>query len=320
MKMKKILSLLVMATLTFTGCSQSTKTTAPAASDTPAGQTAKAKDLTIGMSFQEMDNPYFITMNEAVKEAATQVGAKLIVTDAKHDVNKQTSDIEDMIQKGVKILLLNPTDSKGIETAVVEAKKAGVVVVCIDAQANGPIDSFVGSKNYDAGLQAGKQMAKDLNGKGKVAILNGIPVVPILERVKGFQDAMKDYPDIKVVDNQNGEQERSKAMTVTENMMQTTPDLNAIFSVNDTGALGSVAAIQSASKDIGVYSVDGAPEAVKAIVEGKIFKCTVAQYPRDQVRIGFGIALAKYLGAHVPAAVPVDVKTLTKDNAKDFKW
>lgn len=325
MKMKKIASLLIMATLTFTaftGCSQSTKTSAPAASDSQAKSTSgkTTKGLKIGMSFQEMDNPYFITMNEAVKEASDSVGAELIVTDAKHDVNKQTSDIEDMIQKGVKILLLNPTDSKGIETAVVEAKKAGVIVVCVDAQANGPIDSFVGSKNYDAGYLAGKQLAKDLNGKGKVAILNGIPVVPILERVKGFEAAMKENPGIQVVDNQNGEQERSKAMAVTENMMQKTSDLNAIFSVNDTGSLGSVAAIQSAGKNIGVYSVDGAPEAVKAITEGNIFKCTVAQYPRDQVRVAFGMALAKYLGAHVPAAVPIDVLPLTKDNAKDFKW
>jgi ribose transport system substrate-binding protein len=313
MKMKKILGLVIATTLLVTGCSTTAKTSTEK-------ETSEAKKLTIGMSFQEMDNPYFITMNEAVKEATTLVGAELIVTDAKHDVNKQTSDIEDMIQKGVDILLLNPTDSKGIETAVVAAKKAGVTVVCVDAQANGPIDSFVGSKNFDAGYQAGKQLAKDLNGTGKVAILNGIPVVPILERVKGFEAAMKEFPNIKIVDNQNGEQERSKAMTVTENMMQTTPDLNAIFSVNDTGALGSVAAIESAGKNIGVYSVDGAPEAVKAIVDGKIFKATVAQYPRDQVRIAFGIALAKQLGAHVPTEVPVDVKLLTKENASGFAW
>ena len=163
-------------------------------------------------------------------------------------------------------------------------------------------------------------MAKDLGGKGKIAILNGIPVVPILERVKGFEAAMKEFPNMKVVDKQNGEQDRAKAMTVTENMMQTTPDLNAIFSVNDTGSLGSVAAIESSGKNIGVYSVDGAPEAVKAVLEGKSFKCTVAQFPRDQVRIGFGIALAKYLGANVPKTIPVDVKTLTKENAAGFAW
>ncbi|WP_291635615.1 substrate-binding domain-containing protein [Clostridium sp.] len=313
--MKKALAILMIATLGFTGCSQTAKTETPSATEVAAPD-----QLVIGMSFQEMENPYFITMNEAVQEAADAVGAKLIVTDAKHDVIKQTSDIEDMIQKGVKILLLNPTDSKGIETAVIEAKKAGLTVVCIDAQANGPIDSFVGSKNYDAGYLAGKQMGKDLGGKGKVAILNGIPVVPILERVKGFEAAMKEFPDIKVVDNQNGQQDRAKAMTVTENMMQTTPDLKAIFSVNDTGSLGSVAAIESASKDVGVYSVDGAPEAVKALLEGDILKCTVAQYPRDQVRIGFGIALAKYLGANVPDSVPVDVKALTKENAEGFAW
>lgn len=310
--MKKILAILMVATLALTGCSKgATK---------PAEKEEAAEQLVIGMSFQEMENPYFITMNEAVQEAADAVGAKLIVTDAKHDVNKQTSDIEDMIQKGVKILLLNPTDSKGIETAVVTAKEAGVVVVCIDAQANGPIDSFVGSKNFDAGYLAGKQMAKDLGEKGKVAILNGIPVVPILERVKGFEAAMKEYPNMEIVDNQNGEQDRAKAMSVTENIMQTTPDLNAIFSVNDTGSLGAVAAIESANEEVGVYSVDGAPEAVKAVLEGKIFKCTVAQYPRDQVRIGFGIALAKYLGANVPDSIPVDVKALTKENAEGFAW
>lgn len=312
-KAKKILSLLIVATLGFVGCSQG-------AAEKPVTEVAANSKLVIGMSFQEMENPYFITMNEAVKEAADAVGATLVVTDAKHDVIKQTSDIEDMIQKGVKILLLNPTDSKGIETAVIAAKKAGVVVVCIDAEASGPIDSFVGSKNYDAGFLAGQQMAKDLGGKGKVAILNGIPVVPILERVKGFEDAMKEFPNIKIVDKQNGEQDRSKAMTVTENMMQTTPDLNAIFSVNDTGSLGSVAAIESSGKKIGVYSVDGAPEAVKAVLEGEIFKCTVAQFPRDQVRIGFGIALAKYLGANVPDSIPVDVKALTKENAEGFAW
>jgi ribose transport system substrate-binding protein len=141
----------------------------------------QAKDqLVIGMSFQEMNNPYFVTMNEALQEAAKTIEAGVIVTDAHHDINKQISDVEDMIQRGVDILLLNPTDSVGAEAAVQAAKEAGVIVVAVDAQAQGPIDSFVGSKNYDAGYLAGKQMAKDLNGKGKVAILNGIPVVPIL--------------------------------------------------------------------------------------------------------------------------------------------
>ena len=103
------------------------------------------------------------------------------------------------MQKGIDILLSNPTDSVGIQSAVSSANKAGVVVVAVDAQANGPIDSFVGSKNYDAGLLAGEALAKSLDGRGNVAILDGIPVAPILERVRGFKDAIAKHPGLKLV-------------------------------------------------------------------------------------------------------------------------
>lgn len=276
--------------------------------------------LTIGVSFQEMNNPYFVVMHEAAQEAAKQIGAELIVTDARHDVNKQINDIEDMIQKGIDILILNPTDSVGVQSAVESAKEAGVIVACVDAQAEGPVDSFVGSKNYDAGLYAGQYLVKLLGGKGKVAILDGIPVVPILERVEGFKAAVADAPGIEIVDIQNGKQERSVALSVVENMIQAHPDLDGIFSVNDTGAYGALAAIDASGKDIALVSVDGAPEAIKYILEGGAFKATSAQYPRDQIRIGMAIALAKYWGAHIPSTIPVDVELITKDNAEGFSW
>lgn len=281
---------------------------------------AFAQKLLVGMSFQEMDNEYFIVMHEAIKEATASVGAELIVTDARHDVTKQISDVEDMVQRGIDILLLNPADSVGAEAAVQVAKAAGVIVVAVDAQAEGPIDAFVGSKNYDAGYLAGEFMAEELGGSGKVAILDGIPVVPILQRVQGFRDAVANYPNIEIVDIQNGHQERSYAMSVVENMLQSNPDLDAIFSVNDTGSLGALAAIEGSGLDVYLYSVDGNPEAIDAILNGNIFRATSAQFPRDQVRIGFGIALAKYWGADVPAEIPVDVKLINKDNAAGFSW
>ncbi|WP_114191475.1 substrate-binding domain-containing protein [Edaphovirga cremea] len=286
-----------------------------------AANMANAKQITVGMSFQEMDNAYFVTMKEALDQAGSDINAKIYVADARHDVSKQISDIEDMLQKKIDILLINPADSVGVESAVLAANKAGVVVVAIDAQAKGPLDSFVGSKNYDAGLQAGKFLGESLKGKGKVAILDGIPVVPILERVRGFEDAMKAFPDITIVTKQNGKQERDTALTVTENMLQANPDLVGIFSVNDVGALGALAAIQANGADVKLVSVDGHPEAIKEILKDKsAFIATSAQFPRDQVRIGLGIALAKYWGANVPAEIPVDVKLITQSNAKGFSW
>ncbi|MGL4859375.1 MAG: ABC transporter substrate-binding protein [Enterobacteriaceae bacterium] len=282
---------------------------------------AAQKPIVIGISFQEMNNDYFVLMRETLEQAAEQIGAKVYVADARHNVSRQINDIEDMLQKKIDILLLNPADSVGVQSAVEAAHKAGVVVVAIDAQAQGPLDSFVGSKNYDAGLLAGKHLAEAIGGKGKVAILDGIPVVPILERVKGFEDAMKAYPQITIVNKQNGKQERDTALTVTENMLQAAPDLDGLFSVNDIGALGALAAIEANGSKVKLVSVDGHPEAVKEIAKGNSpFIATSAQFPRDQLRIGLGIALARMWGANVPKTVPVDVQLIDSSNAKGFSW
>lgn len=322
MKRFNLLIVAVVATaITFVSCSQKPNETSATTEGTIKTVVQENPDaMTIGMSFQELDNEYFVVMREALEDAGKTMGAKIIVTDARHDVSKQISDIEDMIQKGIDILLINPTDSVGVQGAVETAKEAGVVVVAIDAQANGPLDSFCGSKNYEAGFMAGDYLAKHIGKSGDVAILDGIAVVPILERVRGFEDAMKQYPNIEIVDKQNGKQERSFAMDVTENMLQANPNLKGIFSVNDGGAMGSLAAIEGSEKDVALVSVDGAPEAVAAIQKGGAFIATSAQFPRDQVRIGLGIALAKYWGANVPKTMPVDVVLLDKSNSASFTW
>lgn len=283
---------------------------------------AIAKDAPkIGVSFQEMNNPYFIVMNEEVASFAQLFGkdTKVYVADARHDVAKQIGDIEDMVQKGINILIINPTDSEGVRSAVEAAKKKGVTVVSVDAQAAG-VDAFVGSKNYDAGVLACEALIKEIGGSGEVAILDGIAVVPILERVRGCKDALAKAPEVKMVDIQNGRQERDISVGVAENMMQSHPNLKGIFSVNDGGSMGVLAAIEGSGKKVVLTSVDGAPEAVKAIQAGGAFKATAAQFPRDQMRIGLSIALAKYMGANVPAVIPIDVKLVDKTNAKTFSW
>ncbi len=303
--MKKTLIALSIATLAMA--------TAPA-----MAQNAKLK---IGMTFQELNNPYFVSMQEALKEAAKSIGADVVITDANHDVAKQISDIEDMLQQKIDILLINPTDSAGVESAVKMAKDANVIVVAVDANANGPVDTFVGSKNKDAGYQSCQFLAKSLNGTGEVAILDGIAVVPILQRVEGCKQALAEFSGIKLVDTQNGRQDRSVALGVVENMIQSHPNLKGIFSVNDGGAMGALSAIQGSNKDIKLTSVDGAPEAVKAIADGTAFIETTAQFPRDQVRVGLAMALAQKWGARVvPKEVPIDVKPVTKENAAGFSW
>lgn len=277
--------------------------------------------LKIGMTFQELNNPYFVSMQEALRGAAESIGAEVVVSDAGHNVAKQISDVEDMLQQNIDILLLNPTDSAGVEAAVNAAKEKGVIVVAVDANANGPVDTFVGSKNRDAGYQSCKYLGESLEGKGEVAILDGIPVVPILQRVEGCKAALAEFEGIKLVDTQNGRQDRSVALGVVENMIQSHPNLTGIFSVNDGGAMGALAAIQGSGRDIKLTSVDGAPEAIQAIKDSTPFIETTAQFPRDQVRVGLAMALAQKWGARVvPKEVPIDVMVIDAKNAEGFSW
>ncbi|OMH38843.1 ABC transporter substrate-binding protein [Motiliproteus sp. MSK22-1] len=281
----------------------------------------QSEGLKIGMSFQELDNQYFVAMKEALEGAADSIGAEVIVTDARHDVAKQINDVEGMIEKGIDILLLNPTDSVGIQSAVLSAKQAGVVTVAVDAQAVGPLDSYVGSKNYEAGYLAGQYLADNIGGEGEVAILDGISVVPILERVRGFQDAMKEYPGIKIVAKRNGRQERDVALRVSEAMLLKYPGLKGIFSVNDIGALSALVAIETNDRNVKLVSVDGHPQAIQAILKpNSRFIATTAQYPRDQVRLGLAMALAKLWGSSVPEVVPVNVTLIDRTKASDFNW
>jgi ribose transport system substrate-binding protein len=285
-----------------------------------SGASAQEK-LKIGMTFQELNNPYFVSMQEALNTAAKSLGAQVFISDAAHDPAKQISDVEDMLQKGIKILLVNPTDSAGIQGAIEAAHQAGVVVVAIDANANGPVDSFVGSKNKDAGYQSCKYLGESIGGQGEVAILDGIPVVPILERVTGCKEALATFTGIKLVDVQNGKQERAVALATAENLIQAHPNLKGIFSVNDGGSMRALAAIEGSGKTIKLTSVDGAPEAIAAIKKGGAFIETTAQYPRDQVRIGLALALAKLWGAQVvPKALPIDVVVVDSKNAATFSW
>lgn len=282
---------------------------------------AYADTLKIGMSFQELNNPYLVAMKQSLETAASGLGAELIITDARHDVAKQISDVEDLVQRGVDILLLNPTDSVGVQSAVMTAHEAGVVVVAIDAQAQGPLDAFVGSKNFDAGYQACKYLAQNVGGKGEIAILDGIPVVPILERNRGCEAAVDEFEGMTIAARQNGKQQRDTALSVTENMLQANPKLVGIFSVNDTGALGALTAIEASGLDVKLVSVDGTPEAIKAIQRADSnFIATSAQFPRDLVLLGLGIGLAKHWGANVPTAIPVDVALIDREKAASFSW
>lgn len=203
---------------------------------------------------------------------------KVIIVDAQNDSSKQTSDVEDLIQQGVDALLINPTDSSAISTAVQSANAVGVPVVTIDRSAEqGKVETLVASDNVKGGEMAAEFIADKLGKGAKVAELEGVPGASATrERGSGFHNIADQ--ELDVVTKQSADFDRTKGLTVMENLLQGHPDIQAVFAHNDEMALGALEAINSTGKDILVIGFDGNKDALASIKDGKL-SATVAQQP-----------------------------------------
>ncbi|CAF1824227.1 ribose ABC transporter substrate-binding protein RbsB [Bacillus subtilis] len=236
------------------------------------------KEFTIGLSVSTLNNPFFVSLKKGIEKEAKKRGMKVIIVDAQNDSSKQTSDVEDLIQQGVDALLINPTDSSAISTAVESANAVGVPVVTIDRSAEqGKVETLVASDNVKGGEMAAAFIADKLGKGAKVAELEGVPGASATrERGSGFHNIADQK--LQVVTKQSADFDRTKGLTVMENLLQGHPDIQAVFAHNDEMALGALEAINSSGKDILVIGFDGNKDALASIKDGKL-SATVAQQP-----------------------------------------
>jgi ribose transport system substrate-binding protein len=241
---------------------------------------------TVAFTCQDLQNPFFKLMGDAVRKAAVTIGGpsvKVIMQSADNDLGKQCQQIDDCIAAGAQIIVLNACDSEGIAPAVKRAKKAGVVVIASDVAASGGVDATMTSDNFEAGAMVARYIVERLGGKGSVVAIVGDPVSACLDRKKGFDAVMAQTPGIQVLsDRQNGRGRRDLSMELMIDLLTAQPKIDAVWGVNDPTALGAMLAIRQAKreKQMFVVGVDGSPDAAKAMGEpGSIFVASAAQDP-----------------------------------------
>ncbi|RHO80226.1 sugar ABC transporter substrate-binding protein [Clostridiaceae bacterium AF42-6] len=256
---------------------------ADAAADTATDTAASGETIKIGVSVADQSNPFYIDIVDGMESAAKD-GDELVIVDAGFDAAKQLNDIDDMIQQGVKVMLIDPVDSNAIKSAVEACDAAGIPVIAYNSPLNFEIASTVATDNYLAGQLVGEAMGKALDGKGEVAMLTYNVAEVCLDRANGFKDAIAEYPDIKIVEEQEIQPGTDTALPVAENILQAYPDLAGMFALNDPSALGCVAAVESANllDQVQIVGVDGSDDAKAAIAEGKM----LASAAQDPVQIG----------------------------------
>lgn len=284
------------------------------------GGPAVAKD-TVGLSISTLNNPFFVTLRDGAKAAADKAGLDLAVLDAQDKVDKQVSDIEDLVTRKVKVILVNPTDSAAVVPAIERANAANIPVITVDrAASGGKVAYHIASDNVAGGRLAGELVCKLVHGKGNVAELEGIPGSSAArDRGKGFNEALKAHcKDVKVAARQTANFDRAQGLSVMENVLQAQPQLDAVFAHNDEMALGAFQAVKAGKRPIKIVGFDATDDAVKA-VEACDMAATVAQQPKEMGRLSVEKAAALAKGAKPPATtefIPVALKLVTNPKCK----
>ncbi|MGN6091584.1 MAG: ribose ABC transporter substrate-binding protein RbsB [Luteibacter jiangsuensis] len=285
---------------------------APAAAGTAAGAASSGKPV-VGLALSTQNNPFFVELKDGAQKAARDAGVNLLVVDAQDDPARQISSVEDLIQRRVSVILLNPTDSSALAGAVQSAQRANIPVVTLDRGVDGAdVASHIASDNVAGGKMAADYLAKALGGKGNIIELQGVAGTSAArERGKGFDDAIAGT-GMKIVASQPANFDRAQGLSVSENLLQAHGDVQAIFAQNDEMALGAVQALAGKNKKVLVVGFDGTPDGKTAVQNGTM-AATVAQQPEEIGRLGVETAKKLIDKQPVEKSIAVPLKLLTKE-------
>jgi ribose transport system substrate-binding protein len=302
------ISLCTLAVVSLVACSRQASQDGNAA----AGSQQPGRP-TIGLSISTLDNPYFVALRDGARAEANAQGLNLITVDAQNDAARQISNVEDLIQKKVSVILLNPTDSNAVANVVKEANAAGIKVIALDREVDGATVSVsIASNNVAGGEMAGKALLARIGGKGNVVELVGIPGSSAArERGAGFDEALESDPAVKLAAKQPANFDRAQGLSVMENILQRDHDIQGVFAQNDEMALGAATAVNEAGlKGVAIVGFDATPDGVAAVKSGEL-TATVQQRPRLIGKEGVDAAKRLLAGESVPASIAVPVTLIS---------
>jgi ribose transport system substrate-binding protein len=285
-----------------------------------APKTPGGPRLLFAVSFQTMNNPFFVDLNDGLKKVIETHGDRLVTLDAQFNSLKQKNDLSDLIQQQAAALFINPVNWEGIKGSLIEAKRKNIPIIVVDAPVSDPdlVLCQVASDNVEAGRLACEALAQ-VKPNAKVVILHLSVNKACIDRVEGFKAEMAKHPGMKLLDTQEGKGTTEAARPVMRDLLGRFPDLDAAFPINDPSALGCISAIESAGKlgQVTVVTVDGSREAAAAILAGKLHSSS-AQFPKEIGRIAAEKFYEHLAGKPVEKDVKIPVKLVTKENAAEF--
>jgi ABC-type sugar transport system substrate-binding protein len=244
---------------------------ATAAQAAPSGKMVDTKGMVVGVMLSTLSHPLIKSWGDQCVRQGEGFGMKVSLQDGERNVQKQTSQMEAFISQGASLLVLQATDAAGLAPAVRKAEQAGIPVITLNQDVAGVKTSFVGMGHYTMGVQVAQGMAAQLNKKGKIVVIEGTQGAGAnIQRMAGFNEEIKKYPDITIVAKQSAAFDRKKSYDVFRTILQGQPEIDAVFGVNDEMALGAAQAATDSNRRTGIrfWGADGGLPMFKAIKSG----------------------------------------------------
>ena len=280
----------------------------PLAAGSSWSAAAQDEEIIVGLITKTETNPFFVKMKEGAQAAADEAGAELLTGAGQFDADNagQVTALENMVTAGAQGILITPGDTKAIVPAIQKAREAGVLVIALDTptEPQDATDALFATDNFKAGVLIG-QYAKAVKGdeEVRIATIDGSTGVSVsVLRHNGFlagygpAEATAATPDAsmstfaedpRVVCSQDANGDQALSQTAMENCLQSNPDINLVYTINEPAARGAYTALKNAGKekDALIVSVDGGCTGVEAVKAGEI-AATSQQYPLRMAQLG----------------------------------
>ncbi|TKT90810.1 sugar ABC transporter substrate-binding protein [Dyadobacter frigoris] len=312
MKLNSICSFVLIASV-FVGCNQSKNSE----SETKDG----TRKLVIGSTMLSMQNEFVVNVSDEMEAKAKELGVELITVDAERSALKQVEQVESFIAQGVDAIVMNPCEVEASSPAVKLALDAKIPIINVNSETTAKPTSFVGSDDVESARIAMNYIVKKLGGKGNVIMMHGyMGQAAQIKRDKGAKEILKANPGLKLLAEQSGEWDRAKAMSLTENWVQSYgTKINAVFAQNDEMGLGVVKALEAAGlkNKIIVVSIDAIPDALQAVKKGTL-DATVYQNAKQQGSKAIENAVKAAKGEAFEKEVLIPFQLVTKENLSEF--
>lgn len=293
----------------------------PGCSKSGPGQGGGDKKVRIGFAMT-LNDPYWQNMRLGALDEAAKHGAAVTILNAEEDVQKQAQQVNDLIAQGVDIVCLVPMKPDGLVNSVraLNAAKIPVIIVNREISPGCEYVAYTGTDTYAGGVTSARILMQAIGGRGQIVEFQQVlGTGPQLLRSKALQDVLKEYPDVKVVEQIPHEGNDSKVVATVGTLLGKYPQLKGFYVHGDPQAIAAANACLNAGRpDIAIVGMGGSQQAIEAIKAGKLTG-TSYQRPEEEGRSAIRLAIRHLKGEKLEQRYPIDCPAITKENAAQFK-